>query len=121
MTDYAFAMEVSETKRTRVLSRFIARMTNDFVRQEVLRHKWLTAEWKPNEYDEILNVAEKARSIQMGIRAFVPMAVTGGNYCLSLASQGMEQSCACQRIPKRQQVVSRGQRAQRRTTTRKEE
>ena len=70
-------------------------MNNDFIRQEVLWHKWLTAEGKPKEYDEILNVAEEARSIQMGMRAAVPMTVTGGNDCLDLASQGMEQSCAC--------------------------
>ena len=44
-------------------------MNNDFVRQEVLWHKWLTAEGKPKEYDEILNVAEEARSIQMEMRA----------------------------------------------------
>ena len=82
-----------------------------------MRHKWLTAEGKPKEYDEVFNVAEEARSIQMGMRAAVPMTVTGGNDCLALASQRMEQSCACQRIPERQPVVSRGQRAQ--TTTRK--
>ena len=67
----------------------------------------------------MLNVAEEARSIQMGMRAAMSMTVTGANDCLALASQGMEQSCGCQRIPERQQVVSRGQRAQRRTTTRK--
>ena len=44
MTDYAFAKEVPETKRSRVLWRFLAEMSTDFVRQEVLRHKWLTAE-----------------------------------------------------------------------------
>ena len=119
MADYAFAKEVPGTKRSRVLWRFIAGMNNDFARQEVLRHKLLTAEGKPKEDDEILNVAEEARSIQMGMRAAVPRTVTGENDCLAFASQWMEQSCACQRIPERQQVVSRGQRAQRRTTTSK--
>ena len=84
MADYAFAKEVPETKRSRVLWCFIAGMNNDFARQEVLRHKWLTAEGKPKEYDEILNVAEEAGSIQMGMRAAVPMTVTGGNDCLPL-------------------------------------
>ena len=54
MADFAFVNEVPETKRSRVVWRFIAGMNNDFVRQEVLRHKWLTAQGKPKEYDEIL-------------------------------------------------------------------
>ena len=79
MADYAFAKIVPETKRSRVLWRFIAEMNNDFARPEVLRHKWLTAEGKPKEYDEILDVAEEARKIQMGTRAAVPVTVTGGH------------------------------------------
>ena len=90
--------------------------------KKFLWYKWLTAEGKPKEYDEILNVAEDARSIQMGMR---PTTVTGGNDCVAFASQGMEQPCACQRIPACQrisecpQVISTGQLAQKRTMTRK--
>ena len=43
-------IEVLKTKRSRVLWRFIAGMNNDFIRQEVLRQKWMTAEGKPKEY-----------------------------------------------------------------------
>ena len=52
-------------------------MTNDFVRQEILCHKCLTAKGKLKNITKILNVAEEARSIQMGMRAAVPMTVTG--------------------------------------------
>ena len=77
MAEYAFGDEVLETKRSRVLWRFIAGMNNDFIRQEVLRQKWMTAEDKPKEYDEVLNVAEEARSIQMGMRAAGPVTGIG--------------------------------------------
>ena len=74
MAEYAFGNEVLETKRSR---RFIAGMNNDFIRQEVLRQKWMTAEGKPKEYDEVLNVAEEARSTQMGMRAAGPVTGIG--------------------------------------------
>ena len=66
-----------ETQRSRVLWRFIAGMNNDFIRQEVLRQKWLTAEGKPKEYEEVLNAAEEARPIQMGMRAAGPVTGIG--------------------------------------------
>ena len=50
MAEYAFGNELLETKRSRVLWRFIAGMNNDFIRQEVLRQKWMAAEGKPKEY-----------------------------------------------------------------------
>ena len=77
MAEYAFGNEVSETKRSLVLWRFIAGMNNDFTRQEVLGQKWLTAEGNPKEYEAVINVAQEARSIQMGMRAAGPVTGTG--------------------------------------------
>ena len=100
-------------------------MNNDFIRQEVLRQKWLTAEGKPKEYEEVLNVAEEARSIQMGMRAAgpvtgtgvsdssVPMTVVGASDSTVLAAQGMpSQRKPFQRMPG--QMAPGGQSGQRR-------
>ena len=94
-------------------------MNNDFARPEVLRHKWLTAEGKPKEYDEILNVAEEARKIQMGMRAAVTMTVTGGHDFWLFPLKGWNNLVHVKGFRNASKWSLRGQQEQRRTTTRK--
>ena len=54
--------------RSRVLWKFISGLIDDFVRQEVLRQKWMTA-GVPRSYDEVLNYAEEVASILKSVKA----------------------------------------------------
>ena len=54
---YAFSGDNADSVRGRVIWKFISGVNNDFIRQELLRKKWVGDDNKAKSYDEILNNA----------------------------------------------------------------
>lgn len=65
----AFSNEAELSVRSRVIWKFISNLENEFIRQEILRDRWMTDSNEPKEYAQILNSAKRAETLQKSMIA----------------------------------------------------
>ena len=63
LAGYAFAIEGEDSRRSRVIWKFVTGLQDECVRRDVIRHKWIGEEGLAKEYDVILSTAHDALGV----------------------------------------------------------
>ena len=60
LAGYAFGMEGGDSRRSRVIWKFITGIQDEAVRRDIIRQKWIGADGRAKQYDVILSTAQDA-------------------------------------------------------------
>lgn len=63
LAGYAFGMEGEDSRRSRVIWKFITGILDEAVRRDIIRQKWMGADGRAKEYDVILSTAQDALGV----------------------------------------------------------
>ena len=76
LAGHAFGLEEEDSRRSRVVWKFVSGLKDDSVRRDVIRQKWMADNGKAKQYDVILATAQDALGVIRATEASGPSVAT---------------------------------------------